>query len=489
MRGKKGITLIAGIAVLVLLILSYVLLRSGNKDETEVSEENEKTVTIAELKEENMSSLSFGTKDNMISFHQEENTWYYAEDREFPVDQGAMSDLAAKLAEVKAARTIDQPKDMGEYGLEEPAADIIVKDKEGNETTLHLGNDNTVVSGCYLYLNDDKSKVYLIDSDVKTSFLCNLYDLAEMETFPPVSGTAITQVTIDTQGKQFDIAKDSNSKTGWTVTDWDGTKKPASSTAVSDTGTKISSLSYNSYVNYKEDSMDEYGLTEPTAAITVKYQETTTDSSDNTDSTESEEDTQTTVEKELHLYVGAEDGNGNYYVKTQGIQGVYTISAENLDSIIKEELSSYLDTYVNNVSFADLSKLEVIKDQQTYVLTSKSAEKESSSDEKQDEEESEIELKYYVNEREVDSSEFLAFYSSVSGMDSNSRLESKPETEGEPELTIRFYDNVSGTETSVDYYAYDSNFYLTIDNEDNYLLVNKMNVKDMIEKFDKLTAE
>ena len=191
----------------------------------------------------------------------------------------------------------------------------------------------------------------------------------------------------------------------------------------------------------------------------------------------------------MHLYVGAEDGNGNYYVKTQGIQGVYTISAENLDSIIKEELSSYLDTYVNNVSFADLSKLEVIKDQQTYVLTSKSAEKESSSDEKQDEEESEIELKYYVNEREVDSSEFLAFYSSVSGMDSNSRLESKPETEGEPELTIRFYDNVSGTETSVDYYAYDSNFYLTIDNEDNYLLVNKMNVKDMIEKFDKLTAE
>ena len=166
------------------------------------------------------------------------------------------------------------------------------------------------------------------------------------------------------------------------------------------------------------------------------------------------------------------------------------MSAEELNTLLDDDAASYLDTYVNKVSFADLSKLEVVRDQTVYTIVSKSVEKETSEGENTaDEEDQETELKYYMNDQEIDSAEFLAFYEKVSGMESDSRLDRMPESALEPELTIKFYDKASGEETDVDYYAYDSNFYLTADNHDNYLLVNKMDIREMLEKLDNLLTD
>ena len=492
MRGKKGITLIAGIVLLVLLVLLYLMLHSGNKD-GEDTEEEVKTSSVAALEEADMASVSFGAKDNMLTFIQEDNIWYLEADKNFPVDQPSLSDLLSKLSDVQALRTIEEPENLGEYGLEDPQTSIIVTGTDGEKTSFYIGDDNTVVSGCYMYLNDASDRVYLIDSELKTSFLCGLYDLAEKASFPAITSSSITKYRIDKEDGQFVLNEDSNSKTGWTVTCWDGTTKPAASDAVSNTFTKLSSLSFTSYVNYKEDSLEQYGLTNPTAVITADYTETVQDESSeesSEDSGTSGDSQETTVDRQLVISVGKKDESGNYYVKTEGVQGIYTISAEELNTLLDDDITPYLDTYVNKVSFADLSKLEVVKDQTVYTVVSKSVEVESSEeDNTEDEEEQKTELKYYMNDQEIDSAEFLAFYEKVSGMESNSRLDSMPEVASKPELTIKFYDKDSGEETDVAYYAYDSNFYLTIDNHNNYLLVNKMDVREMLEKLDNLLTD
>lgn len=493
MKGKKGITLIVGIVLLMLLVLSYLMLHSGNKDGEDTREEEVKTSSVAKLKEEDMASVSFGAKDNMLTFIQEDNTWYLEADKEFPVDQQAVSDLLSKLSDVQASRTIENPEDLEEYGLEDPQTSIIVTAADGEKTSFYIGDDNAVVSGCYMYLNDARDRVYLVDTEMKTSFLCGLYDLAEKASFPSITSSSITRYRIDKEDSQFAVNEDSNSKTGWTVTGWDGSKKPAASDAVSNTFTKLSSLSFNSYVNYKEDSLEQYGLANPTAVITADYTETVKDESSEESSEGSDtsgESQETAVDRQIVITVGNEDENGNYYVKTEGIQGIYTMSAEELNTLLDDDAASYLDTYVNKVSFADLSKLEVVRDQTVYTIVSKSVEKESSEGENTaDEEEQETELKYYMNDQEIDSAEFLAFYEKVSGMESDSRLDRMPESALEPELTIKFYDKASGEETDVDYYAYDSNFYLTADNHDNYLLVNKMDIREMLEKLDNLLTD
>ena len=146
MRGKKGITLIAGIVLLVLLVLLYLMLHSGNKD-GEDTEEEVKTSSVAALEEADMASVSFGAKDNMLTFIQEDNIWYLEADKNFPVDQPSLSDLLSKLSDVQALRTIEEPENLGEYGLEDPQTSIIVTGTDGEKTSFYIGDDNTVVSG------------------------------------------------------------------------------------------------------------------------------------------------------------------------------------------------------------------------------------------------------------------------------------------------------------------------------------------------------
>lgn len=55
-------------------------------------------------------------------------------------------------------------------------------------------------------------------------------------------------------------------------------------------------------------------------------------------------------------------------------------------------------------------------------------------------------------------------------------------------MTITF-EKEGGLKVTVNYYPYDSNFYLVTDSKDNNVLVNKIKVKDMLESFDAMVEE
>ena len=58
-------------------------------------------------------------------------------------------------------------------------------------------------------------------------------------------------------------------------------------------------------------------------------------------------------------------------------------------------------------------------------------------------------------------------------------------TNNEPEIQLEYYGN-DGSVVTVSYISRDSNFYTMVDSEGNYGLVNKMNVKDLIDSLIKL---
>ena len=51
------------------------------------------------------------------------------------------------------------------------------------------------------------------------------------------------------------------------------------------------------------------------------------------------------------------------------------------------------------------------------------------------------------------------------------------------------FEKEGGLNVTVNYYPYDSNFYLVTDSKGNTVLVNKMKVKQMLESFDAMVEE
>src|SRR5699024_9214466 len=102
----------------------------------------------------------------------------------------------SSLTSISSSRTIENPENLSDYGLEDPEVTATVTDTEGETTKLSLGTTNDAVSGCYMSLNDDASKIYLVDTSLKTNLQFDLSDIAVKEDIPSITGSTITSVTI-----------------------------------------------------------------------------------------------------------------------------------------------------------------------------------------------------------------------------------------------------------------------------------------------------
>ena len=249
--------------------------------------------------------------------------------------------------------------------------------------------------------------------------------------------------------------------------------------------------------------------------ITVDYTEeveadstddTKSDSEANTDDTEDSSETTTqAVDKELVLYVGnVNETDGNYYVRLGDSSELHGISQASLDTLLNGKAFDYWKTSIDSMTISDLDHLNVTYQGTTYtlkrVVTEEKVEKDESKDtdadadadadadsEDADEEETKTVTTYYVNDQEADSDAFTAFYRAAAGMTCQSRLEENT-NKGDAELTLSYY-GTDGSEITISYTPRDSSFYVIEDQDGNCGLVNKMNVKDLIDAFLTLTED
>ena len=245
--------------------------------------------------------------------------------------------------------------------------------------------------------------------------------------------------------------------------------------------------------------------------LTVDYTEeveadstddTESDSEANTDDTEDSSETTTqAVDKELVLYVGnVNETDGNYYVRLGDSSEIHGISQASLDTLLNGKAFDYWKTSIDSMTISDLDHLDVTYQGTTYtlkrVVTEEKVEKDESKDtdadadadsEDADEEETKTVTTYYVNDQEADSDAFNAFYRAAAGMTCQSRLEENT-NKGDAELTLSYY-GTDGSEITISYTPRDSSFYVMEDQDGNCGLVNKMNVKDLIDAFLTLTED
>lgn len=487
---KRGLFLVTGAVLLCLLLGVYFWMKNQNETEDATTETDEETEVLISVSEDEIKNLTFRIENNNVTWTKEEDGWSMSEDENFPVDNNSMTQLTSELSSISVNRTLEDVNNLDDYGLDDPVNVITIEKTDDSTEIITVGTKNPSTGDTYLCVGDDKNTVYTVSNDLGQVFSCDLYDLASSENYPTITGTTIQKIEVNKKENSYALESNEESSTGWFVTDEAGDKKEADATNAGTLQSTIAGLSYSGYYNYNCVDWSEYGLDDPKMTIYVDYteqvqvedEETEEDSEEEAD-TETEEESEDseikteTVEKTLILYVGSLRDDGNYYVRLGDSQEVHGMSQSTMDSLMNGKDFDYWKLSVESISIDNLKHLDVTYENKTYNLRRVVTEEESDDDS----EETTTVTEYYVDSAKVNSDDFMNFYRNTQNMTCQSRLE-KYKEENEPEIKLEYY-GTDGNVVTVSYISRDSNFYTMVDSNGNYGLVNKMNVKDLINEF------
>lgn len=512
MKKKRGLfVILAGIILLCVLIACYIALVKVNSSEEEATEEETVQEEVAAIASDDISTLTFEAGDQTLTFQKGEDSWTLEGQEDFPVDASKVDNVASSLVSIKVDRTLTDVEDPGEYGLEDPVNVIEVVKTDGTTEKITVGDKNSSTGNTYICLNDDTSTVYTTGSDLGNTFSGGLYNYAESESYPTITSSTISKIAVKKDSNSYTLINNGKSSTGWYVEGSDKNKQEADSTQAGTLQSTVAGITFAGYYDYNCTDWASYGLEKPKMTLTVDYTEEveqdTTDSSENdseanTDDTDDSGETTTqTVDRELVLYVGnVNETDGNYYVRLGESGELHGISQASLDTLMNGKAFDYWKTSIDSMTISDLDHLDVTYQGTTYtlkrVVKEEKVEKDESEDtdddadadsEDADEEETKTVTTYYVNDQEADSDNFTAFYRAAAAMVCQSRLEENT-TKGDAELTLSYH-GTDGSEITISYTPRDSSFYVMEDQDGNCGLVNKMNVKDLIDSFLMLTED
>lgn len=472
---KKTVKLVSAVVVLGVLCAAYegVNFYVTSQEEKE-TEENDTSVDLVSLEADDITAVSFTADQNEVEFDKKDDSWTEKSDANFPVNQDTVDSAVKGVASLTADQEISDVEDMSQYDLDNPQNTITLTTADG-DTSLQIGMESSN-NQYYVKKEDDDKNVYLVSSSSIEPFMGTLYDFAESGTFPSVTSATITDVKVDKENS-YELTQDADNLF-WNVSDGKTTEK-ADTTKAGTVTSAVGSLAYDKFVDYNCTDDSKYGFDDPYAVITVKY-------------TEDEQETQT-VEKTLTIYVGDETGDDRY-VKVDDSKEVYTITKDSLTDILDSTMSDFYSMTVSYVSANNLDSLEVQSadgDHTINVVTETvkaededTTDTDSSDESSSDDEEETTTTTYKLDGEDLDESTFTTFYNKLINMTAQERLTEEYTPEGNPAYTFIFKDT-DGKETTVKYYEYDTNFYAAVV-EDKVYLVNKMNVKDLDEAYQKV---
>lgn len=472
---KKTVKLVSAVVVLGVACGAYAGVNSYvSSQEAKEAEKEDKSVDLISLKADDVTAVSFKADDADVEFDKKDDTWTEKSDADFPVNQDTVDNAVKGVTSLTADQEISDVEDLSQYDLDEPQNTITLITEDG-DTTLQVGMESSN-NQYYVKKVDDDKNVYLVASTSLEPFMGGLYDFAESGTFPSVTSATITDVKVDKEDG-YELTQDADNLF-WNVSDGKDTEK-ADTTKAGNVTSAIGSLAYDKFVDYNCMDDAKYGFDDPYAVITAKYTEDA-DSSDTEDDSEEEETKTVTVDKEITIYVGDETGSDRY-VKVDDSKEVYTITEDSLTDILDSTVSDFYSLSVNYLSVNSLDSLEVKTPNGDHTVTV-TRETTKDSDDEDAEETTTVSCK--LDGADLDDTTFTTFYNKLINMTAQQRLTEDYTPEGDPAYTFVFKDT-DGNETTAEYYEYDTNFYAAVVGDKVYL-VNKMNIRDMDEAYQKV---
>lgn len=298
---KKGKSLLAlGIVFLVLLV-AYFGLQSWNRNKEKEQDEKLKAETIYITNISDITEIKYNVGKGDIHLIKEDETWYDAVDKDFPLAQTYPNQIVSDLEALTAERELNGGDSLKEYGLEEPAYTIVLTAADGTTTTLYYGN---ATGDNYYVTVNDKEKVYTVSGTSISDMQYTLKEMAQLDVYPSITSGNLKKETITKGGE---------------VTTYDSENEDdAEHIAAVAGGLGAVTLSEAADYSVEEKDLAGFGLDENNRiTVEVKY-------------------TQNDEEQTLKLYIGNIDENGNKHVMINDSKIVYLISEEICGNILNE---------------------------------------------------------------------------------------------------------------------------------------------------------
>ena len=490
MKNRKKALIIAIICLAAAAVLYLLVVKLSQKSEE--ADSSDDALVISSVDSDQITAISYEKDGKSLSFMKEDGTWYDAEDKSFPVDQDSLTTMTNALGAVSATRKLDSPEDLSEYGLDSPVLTVRYTASDGKEAEFTVGDTNDAAGGSYLKISGDDA-VYLVASDFADTFNSDIYQLADMESFPTITSDSITDINVKSGSHTLEIKNDSDG--GRTVLENGEEKENCASSSVTQFINTVTGITFKSHVEYNCKDLSKYGLDKPAADISVDYTttETVTETSAETvtetsaesvqetaDTEETESETETVqVAKQLILHIGSQNEDGDYYAALDGSKEVHVVSGDTIKELIEKKAADFTDNTILSGSLNNAKGIDVAIGSDSWHLVKKEVAK---ADDLADsaETEAETEEKWYAGDTEIALTDLSSAYSDLSGMSAEKILDTAAKSTGDAAIsvTVKWEDD---TETTVSFTVYDSSFHLAEINGEARKLVNKRDVEKLVE--------
>ena len=500
MKNRKKALIIAMICLAAAAVLYLLVVKMNQKEANSESDDSDDSLVISSVDSGQITAISYEKDGKSLSFIKEDGTWYDAEDKKFPVNQDSLTTMTNTLGAVSATRKLEKPEALSEYGLDSPVLTVRYTASDGKEAEFIVGDTNDAAGGAYLKISGDDA-VYLVSSDFADSFNSDIYQLADMESFPTITSDSITDISVNSNGHTLEIKNDSEG--GQTVLENGKEQENCASSSASQFISAVTGITFKSHVEYNCKDLSKYGLDQPTADVTVDYTTTETVSSGDSDDSESanstddtkaasaesaaentsetadtgETETETEAEtvkvaKQVVLHIGSQNDDGDYYAAMDGSKEVHVISADTIKELIGKKASDFIDNEILSGTLSNAKSIDVTIGSDSWHLAKEEV--------AESETEAETEEKWYEGDTEIALTDLSSVYSDLSGMSAEKILDTaaKPTGDAAISVTVKWEDD---TETTVSFTAYGSSFHLAEINGEARKLVNKRDVEKLVE--------
>lgn len=453
MKRYKRIYLLLGVLFLSGLATFGVMRWEERKEKIKNSDE-----IILEISSDEVQSVSWEYESEKLAFHKDER-WLYDEDEAFPVDEDKLSGLLEQFQEFGVSFIIEDVKDYGQYGLDDPVCTIHL-DTEGQSYEILLGNYSSMDSQRYVSIGDGNA--YLVKKDPFDSFKVTLRDMIDHDEIPWLEHVKELQFE---GAENYSIHYEENRAAGSYCaddvyfTEKDGNTLPLDTSRVEGYLRKLSSLNFTDYVTYNatEEERKAYGLEQPELTVTAEY----------TGEEDGEEDPGRFV---LHVSrdpkekkaAEEEMGEVTAYARVGLSQIVYRISSEDYQDLMKASYDSLRHKEILTADFGDVKQVDISLEDVVYKLTSKK--------------EREGRVYYYQNE-EVEIQEFQR---TLEKLEAESFTNEQPAQREEIRLTV-YLDDENDSEILIELYRYDGEYCLAVVDKEPVSLVARSDVVDLVE--------
>ena len=332
------------IAALVLAILTGFLYWSGrHKPADDTSKISADTPpTILKLDQNSITKLELKKKDaEPVVLAKSSGDWKITEPKPYSADQSAVDGLTSALSSLNSERVVeDKASDLQNFGLNQPALEVDLTEKDNKTQKLMLGDDTPASGAVYAMVAGDP-RLFTIATYTKTSFDKTMNDLRDKRLLP-VAADKVSQIEV--KGKNSDI-KFGRNKDNWQILK----PKPmrADSLQVGDLLRSLTNAQMDlSSADAKQEAA-QFTRAAPVATATVTDESGT---------------------QELQV----RKSKDTYYAKSSAVEGAYKIDAS-LGKALEKNVEDYRDKKLFDFGYNDPNKIELRNGNKSYSLTRGSA--------------------------------------------------------------------------------------------------------------------